>query len=96
LSGINLDKEIYAIDFEGLSKQAEFYQPRYETQEQLRSRIPDFRTVLYWNPEITTSTSGEASVNFFTSDEKGKYIGVIHGLTKDGRSGTSTFSFEVR
>ncbi|MBK5271599.1 MAG: hypothetical protein JJE22_11370, partial [Bacteroidia bacterium] len=42
------DAHSIVLDYEGLQYQREFYSPVYETQEQITSRIPDFRNVLYW------------------------------------------------
>ncbi len=85
-----------ALEYEGLQYQREFYSPVYETQDQISSRLPDFRNVLYWSPDIHTNTQGKAEINFFTSDLKGKYIAVFQGLNVDGRVGERSVSFEVK
>ena len=84
------------MDYEGLQYQREFYSPVYETQEQFSSRLPDFRDVLYWSPEVKTDTRGKAEINFYTSDRKGKYIVIFQGINADGRVGEQSFSFEVK
>ena len=85
-----------ALEYEGLQYQREFYSPVYETQDQISSRLPDFRNVLYWSPDIHTNTQGQAEINFFTSDLKGKYIAVFQGLNVNGRVGERSVSFEVK
>jgi hypothetical protein len=95
LDDFKLNPKAVKLDYEGLQMKREFFSPVYETPEQAGSRVPDFRNVLYWAPEIKTDKSGNARVNFFTSDVKGKYIAVIQGLDENGNAGSYTFSFEV-
>jgi hypothetical protein len=90
------DAHSMIIDYEGLQYQREFYSPIYETQEQFTSRLPDFRNVLYWSPEVKTDASGKAEINFYTSDRKGKYIAVFQGINADGKVGEQFFLFEVK
>ena len=83
-------------DYEGLQYQREFFSPVYETQEQFSSRLPDFRNVLYWSPQIKTNAQGKAEIQFYTSDLKGKYIAILQGMNADGKFGEKSFSFEVK
>jgi uncharacterized protein YfaS (alpha-2-macroglobulin family) len=84
------------LGYDGLQYQREFYSPVYENQEQMSSRMPDFRSVLYWSPNIHTDSQGKAQIDFFTSDMKGKYIVVLQGIAADGRVGENLVSFEVK
>lgn len=68
----------------GYQKPAEFYSPRYETPEQHENGQPDLRTTIYWNPNITVSSLGEAIFDFFTADALTTYTVVIEGITYDG------------
>jgi hypothetical protein len=79
--------------YEGLESKRIFYAPLYDAA-QMKSTLPDFRTLLLWEPDITT-TNGTATIKFSTSDLSGKYITVLQGITADGAMGTSSFSFEV-
>ena len=73
-----------------------FYSPSYETDSQAASRVPDFRSLLFWSPTINTGAQGTNKVTFYTSDEEGKYIGVVQGITPNGESGSQYFNFEVK
>lgn len=44
---------------------------------------PDFRTTIYWRPQIELNPTGE--ISFYTSDLPGKYRMVIEGVTEDGK-----------
>lgn len=90
------DLKPVVLEYEGLQYQREFYSPVYETQEQISSRLPDFRNVLYWSPDIQTDAQGKAEINFFSSDLKGKYIVVLQGINNDGRVGEGSVLFEVK
>ena len=96
LSGFKLDPHTTVIDYEGLQNQRVFYSPIYETEPQRISRLPDFRTLLNWTPEIKTNENGSASVEFYTSDLPGNYAVIIQGLTEDGKTGSNIFHFDVK
>ena len=69
----------------GYQKPVEFYSPNYETLDAKYLSIPDYRTTLFWKPDITLSDTGEAGFEFYTSDFPTTYSVVIEGLTSDGR-----------
>ena len=69
----------------GYQKPVEFYAPRYETLEEKYLTIPDFRTTIYWKPDVVISDTGEASFEFYTSDFPTTYSVVIEGMTTEGR-----------
>ena len=58
-------------------------------------RIPDFRNLMHWAPNITTDASGKANLDFYTSDQTGRYMVVIQGITPSGVSGSKIISFNV-
>ncbi|MDF9829425.1 TonB-dependent receptor plug domain-containing protein [Parabacteroides sp. PF5-6] len=69
----------------GYQRPAEFYAPRYETKEARHLTNPDYRTTLYWKPDIILSEEGEAAFDFYASDFPTTYSVVLEGLTSDGR-----------
>jgi hypothetical protein len=62
--------------------------------EAKESRLPDYRNVLFWTPEI--KTNGNKQFSFYTSDIKGKYIVVLQGIDMNGNPGYTTTRFEVK
>jgi hypothetical protein len=68
----------------GYQKPAEFYSPRYETEEQRESGPRDLRTTIYWNPNVIISASGEAGFDFYSADASTSYTIMIEGITSDG------------
>jgi len=96
LGGVEIDPHALVMDYEGLQLKRTFFSPVYETALQASDHLPDFRTLLYWSPDITTDTNGKAILSFYTSDQTGKYIGVIQGISSSGKSGSQVFNFEVK
>jgi hypothetical protein len=90
LGGVELDPHAIVIDYEGLQLRREFYSPVYDTEAQAASRVPDFRNLLYWSPSVNGSAS------FYTSDQAGKYVGVVQGITPNGEPGVQYFTFDVK
>jgi hypothetical protein len=96
LSDFELDPRILVLNYEGLQLHKEFYSPRYELEAQQQSRLPDTRSLLYWNPMATTDLKGKGHVEFFTPDVEGKYTIVIQGITPAGIPGSARFVFDVK
>lgn len=84
LEGMDLGSEVSVIDYEGLQLIREFYSPLYDTPERLKSRLPDFRNLLYWSPDITTPDDGKLQFSFYTSDRPVIYTTEIQVLLLTG------------
>ncbi len=95
LAGFPLHPKSVQLNYEGLQLQREFYTPKYENVSQRAGRMPDQRTLLYWNPDVATNTQGTQTINFYTSDVPGTYQVTVQGLTPQGISGTGTTTFVV-
>jgi len=63
----------------------QFYSPKYNVVSTVVE--PDFRSTLYWEPNITTDQNGKAKVSFYTSDIKEKYTVKIAGVDANGGIG---------
>jgi hypothetical protein len=92
---LKLPSKAVILDYEGLQLKREFYSPVYKTEQQALSRLPDFRNLLYWSPDVQTDSSGQATVEFYTSDTKGKYVAVLQGMDDAGYAGSYYFTFDV-
>jgi hypothetical protein len=90
-----LDRHSLLVDYEGLQMQREFYSPVYATEQQSASRLPDFRSLLFWSPSIHTATGEKTEYSFYTSDLPGRYVAVIQGLAANGRPGVQYVYFDV-
>ncbi len=95
LAGFQLDPNALVLEYDGVQLQREFYTPVYETANQLSSRIPDYRDVLYWSGDLSPDADGRRQLSFYTSDRPGTYQVVIQGMTSSGQVAAKSFSFTV-
>ncbi|WEK19338.1 MAG: hypothetical protein P0Y49_21415 [Candidatus Pedobacter colombiensis] len=96
MAGYEIEANALILDYEGLQLKTQFYAPVYDNKRQIESKMPDFRTVLEWAPELITDRTGNKKWAFYTSDQPGNYIGIIQGITNKGEAGYTTFKFDVR
>jgi hypothetical protein len=95
MGGVEIDPRAVVLDYEGMQLQRKFYSPVYDTDAEANSHMPDFRNVLYWLPTAGTDINGKNQASFYTSDQPGKYIAIIQGITKNGEAGMGYVTFEV-
>lgn len=95
LPGYSLNPNDLILDYDGLQKQRIFYSPQYFTEKEQQSRVPDFREVLYWSPDVNTNAQGKGKISFYTGDVPGKYLVNIQGISADGDAGSSSFILNV-
>ena len=57
-----------------------------------KSRRPDFRHTMYWNPSV----EGKEGVEFYTSDLEGTYVATLQGVLEDGKKVEVKCEFEVK
>ncbi|MBA7545298.1 hypothetical protein ES705_37664 [subsurface metagenome] len=82
------------FDMLGYHKAREFYLPKYGSA--FDHLIPDYRSCVYWNPEIKTDEQGKAEVSYFNSEKPGKYFIVVEGITQSGQIGSGERSYNIR
>ncbi len=64
----------------------QFYSPRY-TSSQIDPTIFDYRSTLFWKPDIVTNEQGKAQLSFYTSDSRSGYLMIIQGTDMNGGVG---------
>ena len=68
----------------GYSTERNFNAPDYGNPKTDTSKT-DFRSTIYWNPEVVTnSVTGAADISFYASDLPGTYRIVGEGITQTG------------
>jgi hypothetical protein len=77
--GLALQK---STSYTPLADEKLYYFPTYDGKQDL-SRIPDYRTQLYWNPSIEL-VAKHASISFYTADIPGDYCVDVHGVSDSG------------
>lgn len=96
LEGLTLDRNATVVDYEGLQLKREFYSPAYNDQDSTLESIPDFRTTLYWNPDVKVKNGAPVNISFYSGDLKGNYIVVLEGLSGQGVCGEAVTRFSVK
>lgn len=56
---------------------------------------PDFRPMIYWNPNISTNAQGEVMLKFNSSDTLGTFYINVMGVDEEGRVGNVTGQYLV-
>ena len=68
--------------FQGYSPVVEFYAPTYPNGPIQGNK--DYRRTIYWNPEVTTNSTGRATVSFYNNGYSRALTISAEGLTPDG------------
>lgn len=68
----------------GYYKPNEFYNPKYENQEEKNNPFADIRTTIYWNPHILLNTQKPTNISFYTADRTSTYTMIIEGISHKG------------
>ena len=84
------------VNYAGTQAPRKLYMPDYSNESIRKSRLPDFRHTLLWEPMLQTKGKSTVEVPFHTSDFSGEFLVNVEGLTKDGKIVSGTASFEVR
>lgn len=84
MGAFDFDKRIFRQSYHAFQPQFEFNSPDYSSNEIKTSRLPDFRNVLYWNPNLGFTDQNQAEIRFFTSDENAVYKVVVEGINENG------------
>ncbi|MFH6601930.1 TonB-dependent receptor plug domain-containing protein [Maribacter algicola] len=98
--GYSFDKEDVAVpgivNFEipGFYKVREFYTPNY-AEHKPEYEKPDYRTTLFWQPNLKIDKDGKTSIDFYTGDSPGSYLVKVEGMTDDGRPVSGLHSIEI-
>ncbi|MDT0621703.1 hypothetical protein [Croceitalea vernalis] len=82
------------VDLDKPITKKNYYQQTYAPDEMAFSRVPDYRTLLYWKPQLVVEGSSY-TLDFFTSDVEGTYEITFNGFTTYGKPLTIKKEFVV-
>ncbi len=89
------EQGLFNFSVRGFQHAREYYAPKYENPAQNR-RQPDFRNLLYWNPDVATDASGKATVTFYNSDDLTTWQVVTEGISAQGKPAVGKLEYEVK
>ncbi len=88
------DPSVAIIAPKGFNNARAFYSPRYDGPK-TATQLPDFRSTIYWNPNVITAADGKVKFDFFNSDDPGNYKVVVEGINAAGELGRQVYRFKV-
>ncbi|MGF1587480.1 MAG: hypothetical protein ACFCUM_19345 [Bacteroidales bacterium] len=86
---------IIRLTWPGYYQAREFYSPKYDIPSPDHTQ-DDYRTTLFWEPEIKPGDDGKATISFFTSDKASVYRVLVEGITETGIPVVQTKEFWVQ
>ncbi len=94
-NGYNFQKGQVFVEYKTLSISPKFDSPQYSSEIEKKSRVPDFRTLLYWNPDISLSDQ-DTTLLFYSSDHCSEYDIIVRGINNYGNPFLGKTSFEIK
>lgn len=78
----------------GYVKERQFYSPKYNTPESKNTN--DYRTTIYWNPDVVLDATGRVTLNYYNGDGNGEYKVVVEGQDAYGTMGRTVYYYNVK
>ncbi|WP_437918275.1 carboxypeptidase-like regulatory domain-containing protein [Sphingobacterium sp. LRF_L2] len=78
----------------GYVKERQYYMPKYTTSDSKNTN--DYRTTIYWNPEVELDEKGHVTLEFYNADGNGRYKVVVEGQDAAGTVGRSVYYYNVK
>jgi hypothetical protein len=91
-NNLKVPRSDYTFRMQGLNKPSSWHTSQPIVKEE---NIPDLRSTLYWSPDLKIDSSGTAAISLRTSDDTGKFVIRVEGLTADGLPIFAEESFSV-
>ncbi|MCZ4243455.1 carboxypeptidase-like regulatory domain-containing protein [Pedobacter punctiformis] len=85
---------ILSFSPKGFSVSREFYAPKYDQTN--NPNTADYRTTIYWNPQVVAGTDGKAKFEFYNANEPGNYRVVIEGIDAVGHLARKVYTYDVK
>ncbi|WP_316735301.1 carboxypeptidase-like regulatory domain-containing protein [Pedobacter aquatilis] len=85
---------VVTINQKGYSVSREFYSPKYDAAT--NNAKGDYRSTIYWNPQVVSDNDGKASFSFYNANEPATYRVVIEGIDAEGHFARAVATFDVK
>ncbi|MEY4929471.1 MAG: hypothetical protein RI909_195 [Bacteroidota bacterium] len=95
VSPASVDGLALLIPVIGFSKPENFTAPDY-SQTNRDGIQPDYRSTIYWAPQVVTDRIGKASVSFYAADQSSRYQIVVEGVSAMGEPIRGVFFIDVK
>ena len=77
-------RPMQVIKIRGYATPRNFRYPNYGNAKTDRTQI-DYRSIIYWNPDLITNESGVSSVSLYAADLQTQYRVVVEGVTENNK-----------
>lgn len=84
MADMEFDQRIFRQVHKGFINSYKFKNPDYYNLEMKKSRLADFRNVLYYNVFPNMNEKNSVDIEFFTSDDESDYTVVVKGINSLG------------
>ncbi|OFY61144.1 MAG: hypothetical protein A2Y71_00325 [Bacteroidetes bacterium RBG_13_42_15] len=84
-SNVDLPEGAVRLNYRVTDPAFSFVSPDFSIEDLKRSRIPDLRNTLYWNPSVVPGDDGKIGIKFWTSDYNTDFQIDIQGITSEGK-----------
>ncbi|MEI9946309.1 MAG: hypothetical protein WDN26_19070 [Chitinophagaceae bacterium] len=74
----------------------EFYAPKYGELKSEDWRKPDQRSLVHWEPNLKSDSTGRQTLSFYNADATGKIQVVVEAISESGELGYHEFFYEVK
>tara|TARA_R110002124_G_scaffold28599_2_gene100662 strand:- start:143 stop:2575 length:2433 start_codon:yes stop_codon:yes gene_type:complete len=85
---------VLVTKIKGYDVPRDFYAPRYNIDTPFANR-PDFRSTLFWTPNLFTDSNGTVQFKYFNSDAHTKVLIRVDALSREGTPGASRYIYQV-
>lgn len=85
---------VVVVNQKGFSVSRDFYAPKYDAQT--TNSKGDYRSTIYWNPQVVAPENGKANFDFYNADEPGTYRIVIEGINVEGHLARKVYTYDVK
>ncbi|RYG19495.1 MAG: TonB-dependent receptor [Chitinophagaceae bacterium] len=85
---------VVVVNQKGFSASRNFYAPKYDSPT--TNSKGDYRSTIYWNPQVVADKDGKAKFDFYNAEEAGTYRVVIEGIDAAGQLARKVFTYDVK
>ena len=78
----------------GFIKERKFYAPKYDAPA--KKNTNDYRTTIFWKPDIEIIGSGNVELEFYNADGNGNYKVIVEGKDAVGNIGRKVYRYKVQ
>ncbi|RNC87879.1 MAG: hypothetical protein ED556_01420 [Winogradskyella sp.] len=92
---LDIKKDIRLNKIPVFSTKKEFYIPNYSDEISKKFKEPDFRSTIFWKPNVETTSSKPIKLSYSHSDNVGDFVIIIESITDNGQIGYKTLEYKV-